>query len=1607
MPDNFIPAHFTADEDFRTTIEALYLRASRLEQADLEDFAAIERYIQQSYEGRSLFELIQNGRDAAQLAQQPGLIELELVEQTGGCWLLVRNSGQPFTPAGVNGITRIGQSTKADVKTIGFKGIGFKAVKQLTDHPRVVTRWGTLLFDATLTRSRYLVQWNKPAPAALPLFRLPHYVPDSLTPAELARGIATRVELPLRNDEARTLVEDDLAQLKARQLVLLGMVRKLIIRTPIGTTTYEFEPRPAGRLDVVRDGQLTEQYRLFEPTAAVTFPAELLHSISSEEREIMERMTRVDIRLLLLLDARGRFVVQPGAELYLFYPLLLASGFRFLIHSFFLVDPARTTLRPNCRPNEFLLQQIGRFVGGELVTKLVASNYDTTEILCYQRVSPAKLTPLYDAVQQALQPAAFIHLRRAGKNPRYLRPTEVMCTTPTLAALFPSGRVAERWLVPLSDPVRRWLRTEFGVPELTATNLGEQLELECARQVSNVEFFQRLYQFLAADKSPELKELKNRRLLLTQQNKVVAGGEQTVFYRTKTTVRLELSKPLQRQIHLLHASVQLTDSQLKSLEARTGLREMEPDALAAQLLRLMANEELATLRPAILRALKDLAQGSDRVHGWFPQVRIPVQGGRWLLPLNQPVYLHRAELRELYPKGLFVDRAAWPLLAGEDTEWDAFLLQLGAWDKPGLYITAATQSLPTDDPRNARIREWKPWSTGLLLRHDRLLHVPAQPTEWFTQQLLTRWSEYRTWLGKTYGEPLEVRSQQSEYWHDAPTERMPWWCGAMHWLRTASWVVLPGQPARAIADLVGIAPGNSPGTRTRLAENFLPIWRLDPDHHKGFITAMRLAHLNARHLTGQPGMQMLRQVLQLTASRHPQPTGLPAPDFENFYNMLLSRLEDYWEEITDAEEQKKSLVPFRSLPWLARNSATGQLSWQPARQLLHLDDKPAYDRLVSDLRSQPALLAGLPAQFYHQFTKRDANGFGRLAQHLGQVFTTLVRRSLQQVPSAAAEPLLASQLVRPDLLLRLVALLESQRHRQFTLAELARLRAAQIASSPTLLVDFQLVFAWGGARSVEFELEQPYYLAKAARPSSGSILYVQLTEAPTGASPNRMPRSTAEALAALLTQVLDTSTQYLRQALPNLLAAEYLEEFDSLYQLSPDRLTDLQAELYPPLETPEGLFWQAVRRALGLPAVSPHPLTGQSAPVMELLFDMPGANTPSLAVALGQAFADGTLPQSVATRNLLDQLLQETGLSVAALNTELAPPILFDALLETEWGTVREQYRTEFKDYLHAGLTGRPAEQVKYLSYLAQYDQLPRPKLPNQWRPDYQFQLIAICTRDFGSLLASAPLPPPRDAATQYEQTLGALRTRHGQTAAQAEQLSSFLQAPSRRSLLFFGQLQKLEADYATWLRKQQAADTNYNPTSDAAPPTNPAGFNQPVSHLILPPAAPLRQRASGGSGGAGGGRESQQARDRIGRQAEERAWVWLREQGHPGLTWVSANAQKVAVNHPAHNPHGSDEHHYDLHYLNKLGELVAVEVKGTSGSSREFYLSREELAFAECQPPGRYRLLFITQALDDKNCRLYVLENPFLYDGLEDRWHNRRFRAEADTVRVSFDVGT
>jgi hypothetical protein len=116
----------------------LQLQGERISDSDagLQNSAKGERYLQQSYEGRYLFELIQNDRDANKLANIKGHIIIEVYEDK----LLIANTCQPFDEKGIEGITLIENSTKGTQRFIGFKGIGFKSVVEISDNPRVITK---------------------------------------------------------------------------------------------------------------------------------------------------------------------------------------------------------------------------------------------------------------------------------------------------------------------------------------------------------------------------------------------------------------------------------------------------------------------------------------------------------------------------------------------------------------------------------------------------------------------------------------------------------------------------------------------------------------------------------------------------------------------------------------------------------------------------------------------------------------------------------------------------------------------------------------------------------------------------------------------------------------------------------------------------------------------------------------------------------------------------------------------------------------------------------------------------------------------------------------------------------------------------------------------------------------------------------------------------------------------------------------------------------------------------------------------------------------------------------------------------------------------------
>lgn len=89
----------------------------------LEDLAAMERYMAESYDGRTLIELLQNADDAG---------AKRLIVRSVGSSLVVANDGRPFSEQDLISICRSGSSSKRRGQTIGYRGVGFKSATTIS-----------------------------------------------------------------------------------------------------------------------------------------------------------------------------------------------------------------------------------------------------------------------------------------------------------------------------------------------------------------------------------------------------------------------------------------------------------------------------------------------------------------------------------------------------------------------------------------------------------------------------------------------------------------------------------------------------------------------------------------------------------------------------------------------------------------------------------------------------------------------------------------------------------------------------------------------------------------------------------------------------------------------------------------------------------------------------------------------------------------------------------------------------------------------------------------------------------------------------------------------------------------------------------------------------------------------------------------------------------------------------------------------------------------------------------------------------------------------------------------------------------------------------------
>jgi len=109
--------------DIIGTISNTFIEEAKASPRMLEDLAAMEKYMSESYDGRTFVELIQNADDA-----ESSRIRVDYVGST----LIVANDGRSFDENDIMAICRSGSSNKQRGNSIGYRGVGFKSATTIS-----------------------------------------------------------------------------------------------------------------------------------------------------------------------------------------------------------------------------------------------------------------------------------------------------------------------------------------------------------------------------------------------------------------------------------------------------------------------------------------------------------------------------------------------------------------------------------------------------------------------------------------------------------------------------------------------------------------------------------------------------------------------------------------------------------------------------------------------------------------------------------------------------------------------------------------------------------------------------------------------------------------------------------------------------------------------------------------------------------------------------------------------------------------------------------------------------------------------------------------------------------------------------------------------------------------------------------------------------------------------------------------------------------------------------------------------------------------------------------------------------------------------------------
>ena len=255
-PDGKLGRHILAES--QKTLGA-YRSKETLVQRDANEEADIARG---GYAHRQLFELVQNGADAATKISDGGRIDIILTESHLYC----ADNGLPIDEAGVTALELSHMSPKRDTNEIGRFGLGFKSVLGVSRAPEFFSLAGSFSFDPDRARRRILsvVPEAESCPTLSlpePIDPRPHRAGDPVL-ADLMTWASNIVRLPLMS-KTKSSLSTQIGNFPGEFLLFVKHLRSLSLTDRVTGASRHLRVRRRGDHHILSDGGSTSSWRVF------------------------------------------------------------------------------------------------------------------------------------------------------------------------------------------------------------------------------------------------------------------------------------------------------------------------------------------------------------------------------------------------------------------------------------------------------------------------------------------------------------------------------------------------------------------------------------------------------------------------------------------------------------------------------------------------------------------------------------------------------------------------------------------------------------------------------------------------------------------------------------------------------------------------------------------------------------------------------------------------------------------------------------------------------------------------------------------------------------------------------------------------------------------------------------------------------------------------------------------------------------------------------------------------------------------------------------------------------------------------------------------------